>query len=171
MNGIEIHPFKPFIPDNAVILILGSFPGREQTQIEQNENDWFYGSRRNQFWDIISQTYNTPLLTKADKQELFKRNGIAITDIFLKVRRTENNNLDNNLEVIEFNEVAILTILQNSNINTVFFTSKFVQQHFHKLFPKFTNTVCLPSPSPRYARMSKAEKIRHYKNKLLKNEL
>ena len=170
MNGIEIHPFKPFVPENANKLILGSFPGREQTQHTQNENDWFYGSKRNQFWHIISHVYDTPLLTIDDKQTLFKNNGIATTDIFFKVRRTENNNLDNNLRVIEYNEAAIRTILQNNNINTVFFTSKFVEQHFRKLFPEITNTVCLPSPSPRYASMNKAEKIMHYKNKLLKNE-
>ena len=29
LSEIETHPFKPFIPTNATILIIGSFPGRD----------------------------------------------------------------------------------------------------------------------------------------------
>lgn len=163
---IEEHPFKPFIPENATVLIIGSFPGREQTQTKPNIEQWFYGAKRNQFWTIISTVYNVNLLNITEKQELFKEFGIGITDIILKARRRSNSNLDTNLEIIEFNDKAIKSILNNSNINTIFFTSKFVEKHFYKLFPEIKNAECLPSPSPRYARMSKAEKINHYKLKL-----
>ena len=58
MGKIETHPFQPFIPANAVILIVGSFPGRDITQKILEEDDWFYGTKRNQFWNIISGVYN-----------------------------------------------------------------------------------------------------------------
>ena len=64
--------------------------------------------------------------------------------------------MDSNLEVIEFNDKAIKTILQNPNIKSIFFTSKFVEKEFMKLFPEMKIGECLPSPSPRYARMSLA---------------
>lgn len=168
MNEIEKHPFKPFIPDNATILILGSFPGKEQTQSNPDNDQWFYGSKRNQFWKIISAVYNTELLNKTDKQHLFNKFGIGITDILLQVRRKNNSNLDNNLEIIEYNDKAIKTILENSKIKSIYFTSKYVETHFNKLFPAIKNAEYLPSPSPRYAKMTKAEKINYYKIKLPK---
>jgi len=168
MNEIESHPFSPFVPDNATTLILGSFPGREQTQMESDNNQWFYGAKRNQFWKIISSVYNTDLLCKEDKQQLFEKFGIGITDILLKVRRKNNSNLDDNLEIVEYNDKAIKTILENSNIKSIFFTSKYVEKHFCKLFPDIRNAEYLPSPSPRYARMTKADKVNYYKSKLPK---
>lgn len=168
MNEIESHPFSPFVPDNATILILGSFPGREQTQMETDNDQWFYGAKRNQFWKIISSVYNTDLLCKEDKQQLFKKFGIGITDILLKVRRKNNSNLDDNLEIVEYNDKAIKTILDKSKIKSIFFTSKYVEKHFYKLFPDFKNAEYLPSPSPRYARMTKADKVNYYKSKLPK---
>ncbi len=168
MEEIETHPHKAFIPDNTTVLIIGSFPGRDQTMREVTENDWFYGTKRNQFWKIISDVYKVDLVTKADKQALFKKHGIGIADIFLKVKRKDNNNTDSNLEVIEFNDKELQTVLKNPDIKAIFFTSRFVEKTFSKLFPDIKIGACLPSPSPRYARMSMAEKINYYKLKLPK---
>ncbi|MDQ2862899.1 MAG: uracil-DNA glycosylase family protein [Bacteroidota bacterium] len=166
MNEIEIHPFKPFVPANATILIVGSFPGRDITQKKLNEDDWFYGTKRNQFWDIISAVYGTELKTAADKKELFNKKGIAIADVILQARRNATNNSDSNLEVIAYNDEAIRTILTHTTFQHIFFTSKFVEKHFLKIFPGTKNGKCLPSPSPRFARMSKAEKIETYRKML-----
>lgn len=157
---IETHPFEPFIPDNATVLIIGSFPGKN------TQDDWYYGAKRNQFWKIISSVYNIELKSKADKQELFRKAGIGITDIILKVRRKDNGNLDTNLEIVEDNHIVIKSILEKNNIKAVYFTSKYVEKLFLNLFPEIKNTEYLPSPSPRYARMSKEEKISFYKIKL-----
>jgi hypoxanthine-DNA glycosylase len=166
MNEIENHPFEPFIPDNATVLIVGSFPGREQTQGNNDAEQWFYGAKRNQFWKILSEVYQTDLLYKAEKQHLFNKYGIGITDILFKVRRKNNSNLDDNLEIVEYNDKAIREIISESNIRSIYYTSKFVGKHFSKLFPEIMNVEYLPSPSPRYARMSKTDKINYYKTKL-----
>ncbi len=166
MNEIEINPFKYFIPEKATVLIIGSFPGREQTQGINDEEQWFYGAKRNQFWKIISEVYQTELKSKAAKQNLFIQHGIGITDILLKVRRRNNSNLDDNLEILEFNDEAIRQILNQFTFSSILFTSRFVGKHFSKFFPEIRNKDYLPSPSPRYARMQMAEKIYHYKNKL-----
>lgn len=166
MSKIEIHPFKPFAPPNATVLIVGSFPGREITQRNIDNDKWFYGTRRNQFWDIISSVYNVELKTTKDKQELFNKAGIAIADIFLTVKRKGENNSDTSLEVVTYNDKAIRKILEHTSFRHIFFTSKFVGKHFLKIFPEIKNGECLPSPSPRYARMSREEKIAYYKRKL-----
>jgi hypoxanthine-DNA glycosylase len=168
LEEIETHPFKAFIPENVTAIIVGSFPAKEITHKILSDDEWFYGSKRNQFWKIISGVYQMNLTTKAEKQALFKKHKIGIVDIFLKVKRKEDNNTDQNLDVVEYNDEAIKEILQTENIKTIYFTSKFVEKTFLKLFPEIKTGECLPSPSPRYARMSMAEKINYYKLKLPK---
>jgi hypoxanthine-DNA glycosylase len=167
MNEIETHPFKPFVPARAIVMILGTFPGRKKT-LTPGDHEWFYGSRRNQFWNIVRGVYNAELSTTEEKKTLFTEHRIAIGDIFLKIRRKEDNNLDTNLEVIEYNDKALKKIFKQHEFASIFFTSQFVEKQFIKLFPGIKNGECLPSPSPRYARMSLAEKINYYKNKLPK---
>lgn len=166
MRDIEMNPFDAFIPRNATVLIIGSFPGREQTQGINDEEQWFYGAKRNQFWKILSEVYQIELATKSAKQNLFENYGIGITDILLKVRRKNNTNLDDNLEIIEYNDLIIRQILSQFAFTSIMFTSRFVGKHFSKLFPSVQNIDFLPSPSPRFARMSMKEKIKIYEQKL-----
>ena len=166
MSKIETHPFKPFVPARATVLIVGSFPGRDTTQRRVDTDKWFYNTKRNQFWDIISTVYGVALPTRKDKQELFERTGIAIADIFLSVKRKGESNADTDLEVVTYNDKAIRKILTHASFKQIFFTSKFVEKHFRKIFPGIKNCESLPSPSPRYATMSKQEKIDYYKKKL-----
>jgi hypoxanthine-DNA glycosylase len=166
LSEIETHPFKPFVPANAMVIIIGSFPGRDITKKKLNEEDWFYGTKRNQFWNIISGVYGMELKTATDKKQLFTAKGIAIADIILQARRNAINNSDTNLEVIAYNDKVIKKILAHTSFKYIFFTSKFVEKHFLKIFPGIKNGECLPSPSPRYARMSIKEKIVYYKKKL-----
>ena len=166
MNKIETHPFKPFVPANASVLIVGSFPGRDITQTIIEGDKWFYGTRRNQFWDIIATVYGVELKTTKDKKKLFTKKGIAIADIFLKARRKDENNADTSLEIVSYNDKAIKKILADTSFKSIFFTSKFVEKHFLKVFPEIENGEALPSPSPRFATMSKQEKIAYYKKKL-----
>jgi hypoxanthine-DNA glycosylase len=166
MSKIETHPFKPFVPLNATVLIVGSFPGRDITQGNIDNDTWYYGTKRNQFWQIMSSVYNIELKTTKEKKDLFKKTGIAIADIFLKVNREGESNADTDLEVIAYNDKSIRKILASTSFKFIFFTSKFVEKHFLKIFPGVKNGECLPSPSPRYARMSKQEKVAYYKMKL-----
>lgn len=167
-SSIEIHPFKPFIPKGAKYLILGSFPGKGQTEKTVSETDWFYGAKRNTFWKIIEEVYQTELKTTSAKQQLFTSLKMGIADIILKAVRTANTNSDDNLQVIEYNEKAIRQILDSNKIEMIFFTSQFVYKLFKKLLPGVMNTIVLPSPSPRYARMTVKEKINAYKNAMPK---
>lgn len=160
---METHPHKPFVPENATILILGSFPPSQHTVAGKDE--WFYESRYNQFWKIMRDVYHRPLETVAEKKKLFAEKGIAIADIFLEITRTGKSNSDQHLKVIEYNDEALKKIFGKHNIKSVFFTSKFVEKHFSRLFPNIKGT-SLPSPSPRYAKMSLGEKINVYRERL-----
>lgn len=147
MNETEDHPFPPCVPDNATVLIIGSFPGMEQVKNKTNKDEWFYSAVDNLFWVILSSVYKTELKTVENKKELFKKHGIGITDIFLKIQRKQPSNLDKYLIAIEYNDKEINSILQTSKIKSILFTSKFVEKHFQKKFPEIKITQCLPSPS------------------------
>lgn len=162
---IEKHPFDAFIPANIKCLIVGSFPGKEQTQCEIDETHWFYGAPRNQLWKILEIVYNRKLTNRKGKQQLFEEAGIGITDIIKSCIRKEGTNLDENLEIREYNKEVIEETLKQHQPK-VLFTSRFVEKEFKKLFPGFKNTDILPSPSPRYFKLTIEEKAKIYKEKL-----
>lgn len=161
----ETHPFEAFVPKKMNVLILGSFPGKEQTRGGLDENAWFYGAPLNQFWRIMAIAYNRDLKTKAAKQKLFEEAGIGITDIFKLVVRTSGSNLDENLQIEEYNWEAIEKILRKHR-PMVLCTSRFVEKEFKKKFPAYPAVDVLPSPSPRYFAMTIEQKAEVYKNKL-----
>lgn len=165
MQEIETHPHKIFVPTKATVLILGTFPGKHNVQVE-GQNEWFYSSKRNQFWTIIRGVYEEELKTTSEKKDLFMRKGIAIGDIFLRIKRKENNNNDSSLEVIEYNDKEIEKAISAHSFSAIYTTSQFVEKEFKKLFPDIKNIEALPSPSPRYARMTLEDKIAFYKKKL-----
>jgi hypoxanthine-DNA glycosylase len=162
---IEHHPFTPFIPRQLSCLILGSFPGKEQSRGGLDENAWFYGAPLNQFWRILAIAYDRDLKTKQEKQALFEEAGIGITDIFQSVIRTNGSNLDENLRIETYNCEAIETILKQHRPK-VFCTSRFVEKEFKKRFPAYLAVDVLPSPSPRYFKLTIAQKAAIYKEKL-----
>ena len=162
---IEKHPFTAFIPSKVNCLILGSFPGREQTLEMPAPHEWFYGAKRNQLWQILEWVYERKLEDRNAKQALFESAGIAITDIIKTCKRRDGTNMDENLEVIEWNIEEIDQILKLYS-PLVFFTSRFVEKQFKMFFPDYKATDLLPSPSPRYFRLRITDKARIYKQKL-----
>src|ERR1039457_3867753 len=142
------HPFEPFVPTNAKYLLLGSFPGKEQNTGTINENDWYYGNSRNQFWSFLEEVYQIPLKTKLDKQQLFESLNIAITDVFSDIVRKKDSSLDVDIDLCLSmdNDLVIKKILEDYTIEKIFCTSRFVEHIFNSRFPNHRATY-LPSPS------------------------
>lgn len=167
---LETHPFKDFVPNNIKYLLLGSFTAKDSKKGTKYE--WYYSNGRNLFWKLIEEVYKTTLPDKKSKMALFEKLGIGITDIMYKAVRVNFTSLDKDLKVVEFNP-NIPNILSN-NLTAVFFSSRFVENLFLKTFAeeieKYPDTkfLYLPSPSPRYAAMSRQEKIAIYKQLLPK---
>jgi len=164
---LERHPFGAFVPERMKVLILGSFPGKEQTRGGMDENAWFYGAPLNQFWRIMAKAYGRELKTKAVKQQLLEEAGIGITDIFTSIIRTNGSNLDENLQIEEYNWEVIENILKKHRPG-VLCTSRFVEKEFKKQFPAYPAVDVLPSPSPRYFKLTIEQKAEIYKKKLPK---
>jgi G:T/U-mismatch repair DNA glycosylase len=141
----ETNPFRYFIPPDPRILILGSFPcfnGKDY-------GHFFYsGSGRNHFWQLLGDVYDVPAKTLAEKKELCKAQGIALSDIAYRIRRKKGDCSDSNLHILQFNTEGVQKCL-NAGVSRVYFTSRFVQKHFESHFPfNKIPALLLPSPSP-----------------------
>lgn len=103
---IEIHPLQPFLPSNAILLLLGSFPPpRSKWRM-----DFFYPNFQNDMWRIMGVAFfndKDHFLTE-DKKSFNKKRiicfleekGIAIFDMAHKVIRHKENASDRDLEVV-----------------------------------------------------------------------
>lgn len=141
----ETNRFVAYIPVSTCKLVLGSFPCRGT---EDYGNFFYSGSGRNYFWPVLSAISGMPAGSREEKMAICDRYGIALADVALKVRRKLANCSDSNLEIIEYNAKAIQNCLQ-AGAQKVFFTSRFVETHFYRMFPGVTLPAqLLPSPSP-----------------------
>lgn len=104
---IETHPWEPFIPDGARILIMGTFPpGSHRWSM-----DFYYPNPTNDFWKIMGLIFlgNPDALRDSTGKRydidavkaLMTEKHIALNDTARKVRRLKGNASDKFLEIIE----------------------------------------------------------------------
>ena len=111
---IESHPLQPFLPPNARLLMLGSFPPPKQRWCM----DFFYPNRTNQMWEIFGLVFfgdsqrlvdtEHKTFKQSDIQALLMEQGIAIFDTACRVRRLRGNASDKFLEVVEKTDIPAL---------------------------------------------------------------
>lgn len=171
----ETHPYRAFVPLAATRLILGSFPGKSllgKFPCPGHPSHWFYGAVRNQFWPILESAYGISLTTVSQRKAILFRLNIAMADIIIRCDRIKNSNLDSNLRNLVYNFRELEEIFSKNSIRTVYFTSCFVERRFRSHFRhllgehSLASLVTLPSPSPRYASLSMAEKVIRYRELL-----
>ncbi|MBU3847994.1 MAG: uracil-DNA glycosylase family protein [Candidatus Acinetobacter avistercoris] len=111
---IETHPLEPFLPKNAQLLMLGSFPP-PQTRWKM---DFYYPNFQNDMWKIFGlcffqdSNYFLDLKNKTFKEQLIRdflnKRGIAIFDTAYEVIRQKGNAADKFLEVVTPTNLANL---------------------------------------------------------------
>lgn len=104
---IENHPFEPWLPANAHLLMLGTFPPSPKRWCMP----WYYPNFQNDMWRIFGIIFFGDKLHFVDvgkKQyrldaikEFLKEKGVAIFDTAQKVIRTKNTASDKDLQVVE----------------------------------------------------------------------
>jgi hypoxanthine-DNA glycosylase len=133
---IETHPFGNFVPANAKVLVLGSFP----THNKNWRFNSFYPGRANFFWRMLSEIYHHKFNhisgeeAAKERLELCTEKGIAISDTIYKCRRiVATSSKDSDLEVIE--KMNVLKILRaHPSVHTVILTGSSGKVSAHKLF-------------------------------------
>ena len=129
-HEIERHPLRPFLPENAQLLMLGSFPPPKERWCME----FFYPNPQNDMWRIMGQIFfgdktyfevqrdlmkvprDQVQSTKAgwkvfNREEIAsfcETKGIAIFDTAQVVIRLQGNAADEHLEIIERTDIAAL---------------------------------------------------------------
>ncbi len=115
-NEVEYHPFQPFVPANAKVLFMGSFP----PQKKRWSMDFFYPNYINDHWRIIGKLFfddKEHFVDVEDKtfriddiKTFLYQTGIAYYDTATAVRRLKNNASDKYLEVVIPTDVQALVL-------------------------------------------------------------
>lgn len=103
---IEKHPFEPWLPENAKILMLGSFP----PQPKRWKFKFYYPNFTNDMWRIMGLLFfddKEYFVVRDEKtfdlekiKRFLKSKGIAMYDTAEEVRRLKDNASDKFLEII-----------------------------------------------------------------------
>lgn len=111
---IEDHPLEPFLPSNARVLYLGSFPPPQARW----SIDFFYPNWINDFWRIQGILhFDDRFYFEKEGEKCFdkerivtfcREQGIALYDTARRVCRLKDNADDNFLEIIEGTDVFAL---------------------------------------------------------------
>ncbi|MBP5547260.1 MAG: uracil-DNA glycosylase family protein [Bacteroidales bacterium] len=119
---VEKHPLKPFLPSNAKLLMLGSFPPPRKRWCME----FFYPNRSNMMWEIFGEVFFNDSQRLVDKvnrsfkmeelKALLKERGIAIFDTATAVQRLNGNASDKDLLIVEKTDIAsLLAIIPQCN--------------------------------------------------------
>lgn len=113
-DKVERHPFEPFLPENAVVLLMGSFPPQPKRWCMP----FYYPNYRNDMWRIFGLVFfaeEDHFVDTAAKRfrlpeivSFCTEKGIAMYDTAVAVRRLKDNAADQFLEVVEPTDIPAL---------------------------------------------------------------
>ena len=113
-DGVEYHPLRPFLPENAKVLFLGSFPPQRKRWCM----DFYYPNFINDHWRIEGQIFfgdkNHFVDLEAKRFRIdeivafCEEKGLAFFDTSTAIRRLQDNASDKFLEVVEPTDIPAL---------------------------------------------------------------
>ena len=120
---IESHPFAPFLPEGAKILMLGTFPPAEHRWCLP----FYYPNFQNDMWRIMGILFfddKEHFIVKGEKrfdqrmiEDFLIEKGIAMYDTATKAVRTTNTASDKDLDIVEETDVeAMLDSMPQCNV-------------------------------------------------------
>lgn len=143
----------PVLAANARVLILGSFPGEASLAAGH-----YYAHPRNLFWPMLAELLGAPLtgLPFAQRYRIVQCHGIGIWDVHAACRR--EGSLDSAIRDARGNDFSVLGE-RAPQLRGVLFNGR----HAGRLAPAFLaqgyDAQVLPSTSPAYAALPRAEKL------------
>lgn len=104
---LEKHPWPPFVPEQAHVLFLGTFP----PQPKRWAMNFYYPNPTNDFWRIMGLIFNgnadafyiraTRSYRLDDIKHLLMKKGIALADTGVEIRRLKGNASDAHLQIVK----------------------------------------------------------------------
>lgn len=113
---IEHHPFEPFLPANAKVLMLGTFPPAPHRWSMK----FYYPNYQNDMWRIFGLIFfndKTHFLVESEKRfdlDAIKAflcdKGIALYDTATDIVRTKNTASDKDLQIVSETDIDALLV-------------------------------------------------------------
>ena len=107
MLNVESHPFEPFLPANAKVLMLGTFPPAEKRWSVK----FYYPNFTNDMWRIVGYCFFGDKNHFVRQQErtydlerlipFLKEKGVALFDTATRIIRTTGTASDKDLQIVE----------------------------------------------------------------------
>ena len=142
--------FEPFYDCHSLVLILGSFPS-----VLSREEGFYYGNKRNRFWNILSEFFceKTPRSVD-DKKKFLSEKHIALWDVVEECEII--GSMDSAIK--NYRVADIENLLQKINVRLIILNGGKAYDIFMKNFSEIrTDYIKLPSTSPANFRFSKEE--------------
>ncbi len=160
MSDTETHPLPPFAPQNARLLMLGSFPPPR----ERWKMDFYYPNIQNDMWRIFGLVFfeDREHFVSADGKgfreaairDFLNEKGIAISDTAHRIRRLQGNAADKSLQILEpLNLAALLARLPRCH--AIMTTGELATRTLLALLPP--DAVAPAIGKPGYARFNEHE--------------
>lgn len=137
----SIHPYEPFIPKGATKLIIGTMPPRRFCipggKLYENDVLFYYGSKDNNFWNIVSNVFGAQISFDNSKESIDQRkalleeHGIGITDIVNSCYHVDGHSTDDKLANETFKDVMSL-LKNNPDIEQLIYTGTNVISYMNK---------------------------------------
>lgn len=112
--SIESHPFQPFLPTHAQLLMLGTFPPSPKRWCIK----FYYPNFTNDMWRIFGLCFFGDKMHFVRQEEktydldalipFLNEKGIALFDTATRIIRTKNTASDKDLEIVEETDLAQL---------------------------------------------------------------
>lgn len=125
----HIHPYPPYIPENATKLIVGTLPPPRfaKREFKLGDIDFNYGSRDGQLWVILDRifevgfTYETTLQAIQERKDFLTKHHIGICDMVACAYREKVDASDIGIKEYELRNL-IEVLQEHPKINTLLFT-------------------------------------------------
>lgn len=162
MNMPRLNAFPPSIGDFPRVLILGSMPGVESLRQQQ-----YYAHPRNLFWPMMGTLFdfNSKLPYELRLQALLLHH-IALWDVLAACCR--EGSLDSAITNPEPNDLNVF-VQAYPTLQAIFCNGGTAYRYFLRFHKTLEIPVSLlPSTSPAYAALSKADKQRQWQSEFQK---
>lgn len=114
----EHHPFEPFLPANARVLMLGTFPPAPKRW----SMEFYYPNYQNDMWRIFGLIFfgdKAHFLVESEKRfnlnaikAFLNEKGVALYDTATDIIRTKNTASDKDLQIVRETDIdALLSLL------------------------------------------------------------
>ena len=149
----QIHPYRKYFPDNCRGIILGSAPPARFCKLNKDDQaiiaapdlDYYYGSSRNLFWDLMFRVFapegdlqglREGKLGEARQyiqKQILDPHGLGIADTLKVFYRKGSSAADQDLYPIEFNSILRDLTSRRPNLEYIFCTGKDIQMWFQQM--------------------------------------